>query len=458
MRLAYAALIVAIGVVTSCGSTALWAQEMPTAVKDPISPSDCLKDKKKAPDCQRLGLLYAKGEEVRQDEPHAIELLDAACRAGLASACGVQGWLLLKRHEHPEDVKQGEQLLQRVCKQGALGACGALGQAYASGTGIARDVPKAATLLEKACDADAQSCIVLAELLAVGDGVPADVDRAHALMRRACDLGPLQVCEQACEAGSGNACVALGDRLSGGKAPDIDQANRAYRRACDAAVAESCYRLGWLTKEPGQTLPLFERACSLDYAPGCVAAGQHYLLGRGAEIDLAKAARLYAKACDKDARTACRLLGGVHARGELGSDEVAKGQVYLAKACGEDVECRAIIASGRIPKAWGGSLEALRPVAMEKDDEGYDEPPRLLYQTKPVYPRRAFDRKIVGVVHLSTTIDVDGRVSDVRVIRGVPDLNAAAVECVKQWRFAPARRNGVAVVTIAETPITFQLF
>jgi len=461
MTRAHAAFIVSVTVAALCGSTPLWAQEPPAVVKDPISAADCLKDKKKAPDCQRLGLLYAKGEDVRQDEPRAIEFLDAACRAGLASSCGVQGWLLLKRHERPEHVKQGEQLLERVCKQGALGVCGALGRAYAGGIGVARDVPKAATLLEKACDADAQSCLVLAELLTVGDGVPANVDRTHALMRRACDIGPLQVCEQACEAGSGNACVALGDKLALGTDPG--RASRAYERACNAAAAEGCHHLASLTKDPEQALPLFERACSLDYALGCVAAGQYYQLGRGAEIDLAKAVRLYAKACDRGASTACRLLGGIHARGELGSAEAAKGQEYFVKACGADVECRAIIANGRIPSAWGGSLEALRPTEASLSPRvpirvgGSIQAPRKLRHANPVYPPDARAARIQGTVALECTISPQGKVENVRVIRGNPYLNDAAIEAVRQWRYTPTLMNGEPVAVIMTVTVNFTI-
>jgi uncharacterized protein len=461
MRFARAALVVTVGVLALCEPAVLSAQEMPGPVKDPISPADCLKDKKKASDCQRLGLLYAKGEDVRQDEPRAIEFLDAACRAGLASSCGVQGWLLLKRHERPEDVKQGEQLLERACKQNALGACGALGQAYASGTGVTRDVPKAATLLEKGCDVDAQSCVALAELLAIGDGVPADVDRAHALMRKACGIGPLQVCEQACEAGSGNACVALGDKLALGT--DTGHASRAYERACNAAAAEGCHDLASLTKDPEQALPLFERACSLDYAPGCVAAGQYYQLGRGAEINLAKAALLYAKACDRDAKAACRLLGGIHARGELGSAGTAKGQEYFVKACGADVECRAIIANGRIPSAWGGSLEALRPTEASLSQRGpirvggSIQPPRKLRDVYPVYPAVARAARIQGTVTLECVISPHGRVTDVRVQSGPKELLHAAADAVRQWIYTPTLLSGEPVPVIMTVTVNFTI-
>ena len=87
----------------------------------------------------------------------------------------------------------------------------------------------------------------------------------------------------------------------------------------------------------------------------------------------------------------------------------------------------------------------------------YDQPPRLLRQTKPMYPKEAFVKKIIGVVHLSITIDTTGHVADARVVRGIPLLDAAAIECVRQWVFTPAMKNGRPVATIAEAPITFTL-
>jgi periplasmic protein TonB len=87
----------------------------------------------------------------------------------------------------------------------------------------------------------------------------------------------------------------------------------------------------------------------------------------------------------------------------------------------------------------------------------YDQPPRLLRQTKPLYPKEAFVKKITGVVHLSITIDATGHVPEARVVRGLPLLDAAAIECVKQWVFTPAMKNGRPVATIAEAPITFTL-
>ena len=42
-----------------------------------------------------------------------------------------------------------------------------------------------------------------------------------------------------------------------------------------------------------------------------------------------------------------------------------------------------------------------------------------------------------GVVILECTISPQGKVTDVKVLRGIPLLDAAAIEAVKQWVYTP---------------------
>jgi protein TonB len=88
----------------------------------------------------------------------------------------------------------------------------------------------------------------------------------------------------------------------------------------------------------------------------------------------------------------------------------------------------------------------------------YDQQPRLIRQTKPVYPQEAFVKKIEGVVELEVLIDSSGRVSVRRIIHSVPVLDAAAIQTVRQWLFAPAVKNGRPVSTIALIPVTFRIY
>jgi protein TonB len=88
----------------------------------------------------------------------------------------------------------------------------------------------------------------------------------------------------------------------------------------------------------------------------------------------------------------------------------------------------------------------------------FDQAPRLLQQVKPQYPQEAFVKKVEGVVELSVLIDASGNVAQAQVVRSIPLLDAAAVQCVRQWRFAPAIKNGRPVSTVARVPITFRIF
>jgi protein TonB len=86
-----------------------------------------------------------------------------------------------------------------------------------------------------------------------------------------------------------------------------------------------------------------------------------------------------------------------------------------------------------------------------------DQGPIPLQITQPRYPREAFEREIQGTVELELLIDTNGRVSKVRVVRSIPELDGAAIACVREWRFRPAQRAGQPVATLASAPVTFRI-
>jgi TonB family protein len=55
-------------------------------------------------------------------------------------------------------------------------------------------------------------------------------------------------------------------------------------------------------------------------------------------------------------------------------------------------------------------------------------------------------------------IDVSGRVSETEVVESRPGLDEAALQCVKESRFQPARKAGVAVGTVAMAPVRFSIY
>ncbi len=94
-------------------------------------------------------------------------------------------------------------------------------------------------------------------------------------------------------------------------------------------------------------------------------------------------------------------------------------------------------------------------MAWPRDD--YDEPPHITKQTKPIYPKKPFADGVQGTVEIEFVIDETGVVVDLHVVKSIPALDEAALECVKQWRFVPARKAGRPVASIASAPVTFRI-
>ena len=90
---------------------------------------------------------------------------------------------------------------------------------------------------------------------------------------------------------------------------------------------------------------------------------------------------------------------------------------------------------------------------------GNIKPPRKLVDVRPVYPQSMRDAGLEGIVSLTALIDVEGRVSSVRVIGSPahPDLGKAAADAVRQWRFSPTLLNGEAVEVLMNVQVGFSL-
>ncbi|HEX7136404.1 MAG TPA: TonB family protein [Vicinamibacterales bacterium] len=83
--------------------------------------------------------------------------------------------------------------------------------------------------------------------------------------------------------------------------------------------------------------------------------------------------------------------------------------------------------------------------------------PRKIVDIKPIYPALAQTAHQEGVVILETIIDARGAVETVRVLRGYPLLNQAAIDAVTQWRFTPALLNGQPVPVVMTVTVNFSL-
>ena len=85
------------------------------------------------------------------------------------------------------------------------------------------------------------------------------------------------------------------------------------------------------------------------------------------------------------------------------------------------------------------------------------QPPAKRRHVAPDYPDLARRAGVQGVVILECVIDPSGKVAEVRVLRGHPLLEAAAVDAVRQWVYSPTRLNGVPVAVLLTVTVQFRI-
>jgi TonB family protein len=83
--------------------------------------------------------------------------------------------------------------------------------------------------------------------------------------------------------------------------------------------------------------------------------------------------------------------------------------------------------------------------------------PRKTRNVPPQYPEMAKRARVQGTVILEATISPQGRVTDVKVLRGIPMLDNAAMSAVREWTYTPTMLNGVPVPVIMSVTVNFRL-
>lgn len=84
--------------------------------------------------------------------------------------------------------------------------------------------------------------------------------------------------------------------------------------------------------------------------------------------------------------------------------------------------------------------------------------PKLIHPVEPHYPDNVRKEKTTGQVVIQAIIEKDGAVARATVVRPVhPDLDAAALEAVRQWRYEPAKQNGKPLAVYMTITVDFRL-
>jgi len=86
------------------------------------------------------------------------------------------------------------------------------------------------------------------------------------------------------------------------------------------------------------------------------------------------------------------------------------------------------------------------------------KPPKITHYVEPAFTDTSKDAFVDGVVKLKTTVTPEGLPIDIEIIKGLNDPeNHNAIEAVKQWRFQPGTKAGVAVNVRVNVEIAFHL-
>lgn len=114
------------------------------------------------------------------------------------------------------------------------------------------------------------------------------------------------------------------------------------------------------------------------------------------------------------------------------------------------------VPGGVVGGVVGGLPDAPPPVEAVRVG-GNIKSPKKLKDAQPAYPEIAKQARVQGIVILEATISPQGKVTNVKVLRGIPLLDQAAMDAVTQWVYTPTLLNGVPVPVIMTVTVNFKL-
>ena len=176
------------------------------------------------------------------DDTKALFFLAKGCDGGSMQGCGLLGIAYANGKGVTQDEVRGRSWMQAGCNGSDAQSCNALAQMHANGKGgVPRDSVKAITFWKQACTSPqsvAESCANLGAGYLKGAGVMRDDVRAG------------QYLSQGCEGGVALGCTLLASMYETGTsvtAKSVTRAAEFYKRGCDGKNEAAC---AWITAHP----------------------------------------------------------------------------------------------------------------------------------------------------------------------------------------------------------------
>jgi TonB family protein len=149
----------------------------------------------------------------------------------------------------------------------------------------------------------------------------------------------------------------------------------------------------------------------------------------------------------------------------LGEVHLASPKMNRSAAPVDEGEAAPTLANGAVVPNVGGLDTGLaegggkQPAAPEAalPIGGDVQTARLISHVAPLYPILAKNQHVSGDVIIDALIDVNGRVTTMRIISGPTLLHQAAKDALRQWRYQPASLDGKAVAMHLTVTLQFRL-
>lgn len=143
----------------------------------------------------------------------------------------------------------------------------------------------------------------------------------------------------------------------------------------------------------------------------------------------------------------------------LGQKENAENQVQILRRPGTYFNALGGLLEREIIRTFLSPAEAALDAAQEPPlPASATLRPKILYQEKAKYTESARQYRAQGTVILSVVLRADGRLTDLKIVRGLPlGLTETALEAAEKIRFSPAMKDGKPVSINMKIEFTFNL-
>jgi TonB family protein len=129
---------------------------------------------------------------------------------------------------------------------------------------------------------------------------------------------------------------------------------------------------------------------------------------------------------------------------------------------GLSVKGRLHIDLARVDLSSSGDPNKLPPIGLTfKDQPLYAAAPGFMpscsYMPNPPYTQEAMQAHISGVILVEAIVGPDGRLTNMRIVRGLPGLNEVTLKTLATWKCKAPVRDGEAVPVVVTFEVNFKL-